>query len=606
MRDQLFFGWRVVVFSSLLAFVSLANAQEATEQKSGPSANANLLQNPSFEEVEDGLPTGWGSYQTLKNAGYKFSLDESSSVDGKRSLMIDSSDGSRPFLAFNHPVFSGESLKPLRGKRVRFRAAVKTADRAAASKGQLWLRIDDKSGNTIAFDNMDDRPIVSDDWDHYQIVADVGENADVLMIGLLVIGKAKVWIDDASFEIIEKTDESELTAGKLPNIGESSASRKTDSAPTQPFYNHWLWLALFVMVLMVIGQFPNSHLQRFALRFSICYWIFYCFPSLILGLLTGLLTILSDLGSRFKQLDLERPTELLGTAIKKISDADHWLRDSVVLPVSERLFGFEEEIVSPWRNGSGDTTYAYINLFCCFCLAIICALLWTAILYWRSTEHKWIRDLQRSYLRYVLAITMLGYGLAKAGFIRTQFDYDGGGPADFQLNRTYGQSSPMGLVWTFMAASPAYTFFAGLGEVVGGFLLAFRRTATFGAFVTFGVMTNVVMLNFCYDVPVKQYSFHLLFMALVIAAPDIPRLFKVLFLNKSTQPCDHLDPPFENKLLVRGQAFAKGILVLWLILAPIGLHIEREVKHEHVEREKSPHLLMNRGFRWVNEYPFNR
>ena len=29
-------------------------------------------------------------------------------------------------------------------------------------------------------------------------------------------------------------------------------------------------------------------------------------------------------------------------------------------------------------------------------------------------------------------------------------------------------------------------------------------------------MLNVVMLNFCYDVPVKQYSAHLLLMALYL------------------------------------------------------------------------------------------
>jgi hypothetical protein len=41
-------------------------------------------------------------------------------------------------------------------------------------------------------------------------------------------------------------------------------------------------------------------------------------------------------------------------------------------------------------------------------------------------------------------------------------------------------------------------------------------------------MTNVVMLNFCYDVPVKLYSSTLLAVAVVIALPDARRLIACL------------------------------------------------------------------------------
>jgi len=67
----------------------------------------------------------------------------------------------------------------------------------------------------------------------------------------------------------------------------------------------------------------------------------------------------------------------------------------------------------------------------------------------------------------------------------------------------------MGLLWTFMAASKGYQIFTGAAEVLGGILLLWKRTTTLGALTVFGVMANVMALNFFYDVPVKLLSTHL-------------------------------------------------------------------------------------------------
>jgi hypothetical protein len=53
-------------------------------------------------------------------------------------------------------------------------------------------------------------------------------------------------------------------------------------------------------------------------------------------------------------------------------------------------------------------------------------------------------------------------------------------------------------------------------------------------------MLNVVMLNFCYDVPVKLYSTHLLIAALIIALPDLPRITRALLLNREVGPAPRL------------------------------------------------------------------
>jgi hypothetical protein len=104
----------------------------------------------------------------------------------------------------------------------------------------------------------------------------------------------------------------------------------------------------------------------------------------------------------------------------------------------------------------------------------------------------------------------------------------------------------MGVVWSFMGASAAYTVFSGLAEVTGGVLLFFRRTTALGALVTFGVMTNVVALNYCYDISVKLNSTHFLLMSAFLLAPDFQRLVNVFLLNRAAEPADFRLPTFRT------------------------------------------------------------
>lgn len=173
-------------------------------------------------------------------------------------------------------------------------------------------------------------------------------------------------------------------------------------------------------------------------------------------------------------------------------------------------------------NGSGDTTFNYIQIFLFAFFSLVIALLWSVIDRKRNEYEKllyWLTIL----LRYYLAVVMIGYGFAKV--FKTQFPF----PTTYRLYQSYGESSPMGLLWTFMGYSTAYNIFTGLGEVIGGFLLLFRRTRLLGALIVVAVMSNVVMLNFSYDVPVKLFSSHILVLAIFILLPDMKRLLN-LFL----------------------------------------------------------------------------
>ena len=185
--------------------------------------------------------------------------------------------------------------------------------------------------------------------------------------------------------------------------------------------------------------------------------------------------------------------------------------------------------IQPRFTGSGDGLYQWVLGAVCLALAAVATLAWS-IVDRRRARYDRLAALLRVGLRYHLAVVMLSYGFGKV--FRLQFPAPGPGT----LTQPFGEASPMLLLWTFMGASRAYTFFAGAVEVLGGLLLLFRRTTTLGALVVVGAMTNVLMLNLSYDVGVKLYSMHLLVTALVLLAPDARSLVDLLVLHRPTTP----------------------------------------------------------------------
>lgn len=231
-----------------------------------------------------------------------------------------------------------------------------------------------------------------------------------------------------------------------------------------------------------------------------------------------------------------------------------YLADMALRPVyvwaGKAAFGVE---ITVFPNGSGDTTYSWVQVAANVSVALAVAVAWSAVDR-RRTSYPWLKDGLWTLMRFVLASAMLGYGINKV--FALQFPP----PGMQRLLQQYGDSSPMGLMWTFMGASPAYVMFAGWMETAGGLLLLFRRTQLLGALLVAGVMANVFVLNMCYDVPVKLYSFQLLCLALVIASPDAARIWSVFVANRPAPPAD-LVGPWTNPVARRA---ALGVKLAWV------------------------------------------
>jgi len=131
-----------------------------------------------------------------------------------------------------------------------------------------------------------------------------------------------------------------------------------------------------------------------------------------------------------------------------------------------------------------------------------------------------------------------------------------------------GESSPAGLLWTFMGASPVYQAFTGLAELLASALLLSRRTTPLGSLVAVAVLANVVMMNFCYDVPVKSLSSLLLLSAVFLAAHDGRRIVDALVLNRPT-PAQDLGAPLLGPRLRCARVVAKLGFILLVAWTPV-------------------------------------
>lgn len=163
-------------------------------------------------------------------------------------------------------------------------------------------------------------------------------------------------------------------------------------------------------------------------------------------------------------------------------------------------------------------------------------------------------------LRYFLAYNLMIFGASKV--LDAQFP-----PSLSALDITLADMHPSTLAWTFFGYSFHYEFFIGCGQILAVLLLFFRRTATLGAILLTIIMSNVVFVNFAYDVCVKFFSSTFLAMTIYLLVDDAPRLINILFLNRAAEK--RVYPVLVPGKNARKILFGVGIVAgLWATLYP--------------------------------------
>jgi hypothetical protein len=222
-------------------------------------------------------------------------------------------------------------------------------------------------------------------------------------------------------------------------------------------------------------------------------------------------------------------------------------------------------------TGSGDTILNWIALGVMLAIAILATLIWSVLDY-RSTAYPRLFFWFRLTIRVTLGVAMIGYGLAKL------FPLQMGPPSLAVLNEPLGNSSPMTMLWTLIGLNPVYEIICGAAEMTAGILILFRRTGLLGELLTAFLTTNIVLYNFCYDVPVKIYAAHLLLMSIALIVPDMPSLFNFFFLHRACKPIDGWAKPARRY----GMRLETLITVVILLLAvlPETFELSKDYSHQ--------------------------
>ena len=251
--------------------------------------------------------------------------------------------------------------------------------------------------------------------------------------------------------------------------------------------------------------------QKFLFRFFFVYFIFYTAP----WAWTDGIPLVSYIGEGY-----------------------YWVLDQIVQFANKNIFKAYKELVP--LNGSGDTSWAYTQLWLFLLISFISAIIWSIADRNKANYSRWNYWLCLI-IRYFLAINAFGYGIIKLFALQMPF------PSISQLATPLGEFLPMRLSWMFMGYSAPYQIFSGVLEVLVGFLLFYRRTASAGAMLAAAVFTNVVAMNLAYDIPVKLFSIHLAFMSFFLMAQEYKRIASFFFFNQVAIPSTLYQQVFSKK-----------------------------------------------------------
>ena len=195
--------YRLIIPATVVIALVLVSHVAAAE-----TVPANL----DFEQGQPGqAPANW---LIPKVPGYEVVICDEDPKSGKQCVTIRRSK-ENPGLFGN--VMQRMDAAPFRGKRLRYRAAVRTEIDGEDGRVQLWMRVDlhaEKGQRKLGFfDNMANRPIREKDWDYYEIIGDIAEDAETINVGMFLRGSWQAWMDDVSLEIVGQDSEVTGTGG---------------------------------------------------------------------------------------------------------------------------------------------------------------------------------------------------------------------------------------------------------------------------------------------------------------------------------------------------------------------------------------------------------
>ena len=171
---------------SILIFILFIAVIANCHQTKPPSSKLNL----DFETAEKGSPAGWDNFG---GSGYILALDSTIKQNGKYAASIEYKEGNSDYRAWAFTIPNNYA-----GKKITLTGYIKTENITEGYAG-LWMRIDP----SIAFDNMNKNGVKgTTNWTKYEITLDMNpEKTKQIVVGGLLVGKGKMWLDNFSVTI---------------------------------------------------------------------------------------------------------------------------------------------------------------------------------------------------------------------------------------------------------------------------------------------------------------------------------------------------------------------------------------------------------------------
>ena len=210
-------------------------------------------------------------------------------------------------------------------------------------------------------------------------------------------------------------------------------------------------------------------------------------------------------------------------------------------------------------SDSRDTALAWTAAAICLSASLILALCWSVVDRARTnykTASYWLRHV----LRVALIFVMFRYAIIKI------FPVQMPPPSLAVLNEPVGDLSPMTLLWTAIGLHPGFEMTAGWIECIAAFLLIFRRTALVGTVLTIIIMSNVVLYNIFFDVPVKLGALTVLITAIAILVPDLTTLWQFLIIHRPTRLTSEWVPTNVSRPVHIGLLCSELLLVAFALI----------------------------------------
>lgn len=196
--------------------------------------------------------------------------------------------------------------------------------------------------------------------------------------------------------------------------------------------------------------------------------------------------------------------------ISALGEATDSIWNAFTVWLGTSVFTTDGEINTQFR-GSTDRLFDYLRVISCVMISAAGTFIWSVLDYHRLNYKKltyWLRV----HIRYYLFAILFAYGIAKVAGI--YFNYS----AEGRLFLSLGELVPVLFAGSVFGISINDLLFVGIAEILAAVLLLFRKTATSGAVVSVILFTIMAVNSFGYDLPVKQFSMHIVLFSIVLLA----------------------------------------------------------------------------------------